>query len=111
MNAKAVSLLARLRRVTATRRGLLIVLILSLGLILLSKMARSPVPSEVRTASNSVPGALGSPTVPDADLQAEWQRLKDPSRNNRASWLSLWGRVGSWMAPERQSFRMQRNWR
>jgi Domain of unknown function (DUF4349) len=80
MNAKAVSLLAGLRRVTATRRGLLIVLILSLGLFLLSKMARSPVPSEVRTASNSVPGALGSPTVPNADLKAEWQRLKDPSR-------------------------------
>jgi hypothetical protein len=80
MNAKAVSLLARLRRVTATRRGFLIVLILPLGLFLLSRMARSPIPSEVRTGSNSVPGALGSPTVPDADLKAEWQRLKDPLR-------------------------------
>jgi Domain of unknown function (DUF4349) len=80
MNPKAVSLLARVRRVTATRRGLLIILILSLGLFLLSRMAKSPIPSEVRTGSNSLPGAVGGPAARDADLKAEWQRLKDPSR-------------------------------
>jgi hypothetical protein len=80
MTAKADSLLANLRRLSPTRHGLLIILILLLGLLFLWRTFRPPVPLKFRTASNPVSGAVESPTTPDADLKAEWQRLKEPSR-------------------------------
>ena len=80
MSANADSLLARLHRLIPTRRKFLIILVLSLGVIFLSRIAKPPVSSQVRTASNLAAGAVGSVATPDTDLKAEWQRLKETSR-------------------------------
>jgi len=74
------SLLAGLRRLSPTRRGLLIVLFLSFGLFFILRAARPPVGSEIHTVGTAMQKGSSSPITPDSDLRAEWQRLKESSK-------------------------------
>ena len=80
MSANVDSMLARLYRFAATRRGLLVVVGLSVSVLFLSRLVRLPVLQETRGAGNPAPGALGTASTPDADLRADWQRVKETSR-------------------------------
>ena len=80
MSANDHSLVASFRRLSPARRGLLLVFIVSFGLFFLMRAAKPPLPSEMRSRKGQISKSVQSPTIPDTDLRAEWQRLKESSK-------------------------------
>lgn len=80
MSTNEHSLLASFRRLTPTRRGLLIVLALSMGLFFVGRVSRPPTGSEGRSGHAEMSSKTQPPGASDADLKGEWQRLKESSR-------------------------------
>jgi len=80
MSANDHSLVASFRRLSPARRGLLLVFIVSFGLFFLMRAAKLPLRSEMPFGTGQISKSVQSPTIPDTDLRAEWQRLKESSK-------------------------------
>jgi uncharacterized small protein (DUF1192 family) len=94
MSANDFSLLTRLRRLSPTRRGVLMFLAAALGAILLLRTARLPTRPEFRPAGDLAPKATQTLSTPDSDVKAEWLRLKESSKVNALSAAPLTAGTG-----------------
>ena len=74
------SLSASFRGLSSRRKGLLAVFALSTGFLLFGRFGGRTVPSGPGRADGSHTNVALKQMGPDADLKAEWQRLKDPAK-------------------------------
>jgi hypothetical protein len=95
MSANDSSLVAHLRRLSPTRRGILMFLLAAFGVILLLRTARPPIQQEIRTGSAIPSGTTPAVTTPDSDVKAEWLRLKESSKVNAPSTMPMTPAAGT----------------
>lgn len=85
MSANDDSLFARLRRLSPTRRGILMVLLAAFGVILLLRTAKPRMHPELGPAEGIPAKTTQTLSTPDSDVKAEWLRLKESSKVNAPS--------------------------
>lgn len=85
MSANDDSLFARLRRLSPTRRGILMVLLAAFGVILLLRTAKPRMHPELGPGEGIPAKTTQTLSTPDTDVKAEWLRLKESSKVNAPS--------------------------
>jgi hypothetical protein len=80
MRNVVTAILAKIREMTPSRRGLLFFLALFAGLMLITRIARPPVGQNFHANSASNQGAVTSSGPVDTDLKVEWQGMKETTR-------------------------------
>ena len=73
-------LIGRFRRLSPLRRGLLVVLALSFGLLILVRAAKRASEADTGSSQSAISKKDHAPSAPDVDLKAEWQRMNESSR-------------------------------